>query len=273
MFDYAKGKELEVGLWTNGLNLNERLSREIIEKELLSYIIFSIDAATKETYANVKGVDVYDKAVENINKFLKLKKEKVAGMEKGTYGWWFKVKPIVGVRILKMKENDIEIEEFMNQWDWMDKTKKMINYRSRFQKLNEIENDQDRFQVSRKLSDELQEVFYTKAELLIEHAIIGHFNQYCGQIKDRSVIDVTPLKRFPCRQLKESVSIFWNGDVVLCSQDINGEFILGNLKDEKLDDIIENQRLKDIWQVHMDGEYDKLSLCINCKDWYYNPYG
>lgn len=134
MFAYAKEKKLEVGLWTNGVNLDENLSREIIEEGLLDYIIFGLDGATKETYAKVKGIDCFDKAVENITRFLKLKKEKVAGIAKNIYGWWSKVESIIGVQILKTKETDAEIEEFMEKWDFQEKAKKTINYRNRIQK-------------------------------------------------------------------------------------------------------------------------------------------
>ena len=269
MFAYAKEKGLEVGLWTNGLNLDEELSREIIEKGLLDYIIFGLDAATKETYSKVKGVDLFDKAVENINRFLKLKKERVTGMEKDTHGWWGQVKPIIGVQILKMKENDAEIEQFMDKWDYMDKTKKMINYKNRSQELNKIEDEQERSQASQKLNKELWETFYTKIELPVEYAIIGHFNNYCGQIEDRSVIDVTPLKRFSCKQLS-SPTILWNGDALLCRHDLNGEHLLGNLKEQDMKSI--NNKIEEVWQAHRDGRYNKFPLCANCKKWYYNLY-
>jgi len=268
MFTYAKEKGLEVGLWTNGLNLDEKLSREIIEKELLDYIIFGLDATTKEAYVKVKGIDAFDKAVENINKFLNLKKEKIQRMEKEFFGWWGKIKPVVGVQILKMKETDAEIEEFMNRWDYMDKANKMINYRARSQELSKMENELERSQTSQKLNNELWKTFYDKFPP-VEHAIIGHFNNFCGQIEDRSAIDVTPLKRFPCRQLSSS-TILWNGDVLLCRQDINGEYLLGNLREQNMVEI--SKKIEEVWQAHRDRKYDKIPLCANCKEWYYDLY-
>ena len=259
MFTYAKEKGLEVGLWTSGLELTEELSEQIIEREFVDYIIFGLDAANKETYVKTKGVDALDKAVENITRFLKLKREKITGLEKDAPEWWGKVKPIVGVQILKMKETDAEIEEFMNKWDFQDKARKMINYRNRVEKE------------PRKVTVELWQTFYDKF-LPVEHAIIGHFNNYCGQIEDRSAIDVTPLKRFPCKQLQSGISVLWNGDVVLCRQDFDGEHPLGNLKGKSLTEILESEELEDIWQAHKKGEYGKLPLCKDCKEWYYNLY-
>ena len=310
MFSYAKVKGLEVGLWTNGLELTEELSKQIIEREFVDYIIFGLDAATKETYAKVKGVDVFDKVTENITRFLKLKKEKVAGMEKDTTGWWGKVKPIIGVQNLKMRETDAEIERFMDKWDFQDKLRKMLNWKQKMEevtkelrpleeelnkikdKLNwrepvkeeigkakkpdevretEVELEKKRAKLMKPLDKLYWGTFYDKFPP-VEHAIIGHFNNYCGQIEDRSVIDVTPLKRFPCKQLQSGISVLWNGDVVLCRQDFDGEHPLGNLKEQGLSEILESENLKDIWQAHKDEEYDKLLLCKDCKEWYYNLY-
>ncbi|MBU0600226.1 radical SAM protein [bacterium] len=254
MFAYAKEKELEVGLRTNGLGLDEGFSKQIIEREFVDYIIFGLDAATKETYAKIKGVDLFDKAVENITKFLELKKE-ILKDEPKYYGIR---KPLIGVQILKMKETDKEIEQFMNEWDIQEKVKKMINYRSRVQKSESVDA-------------ELWETIYSKF-LPVEHAIIGHFNNFCGQIEDRSVIDVTPLKRFPCKQLQSGISILWNGDIVLCRQDFDSKSPIRNLRDQSLSEILESEKLKNIWQAHKDGEYDKLPLCKDCKEWYYNLY-
>ncbi|MEW5766367.1 MAG: radical SAM protein [bacterium] len=255
MFAYAKDKGLEVGLWTNGLNLDEKFSRDIIEKGLLDYIILGLDAATKETYAKIKGVDLFDKAVYNITKFLELKRELLKDAPR-VYGTR---KPLVGIQIVKMKENEAEIEQFMERWDFQEKAKKMINYR------NGVQQKDSRVNV------ELWETLYEKF-LPVEYAIIGHFNNFCGQIEDRSVVDVTPLKRFPCKQLKAGLSVLWNGDAVHCRQDFNGEYSFGNLKGQALEEIIESKRLKGICQIHKNKNYKRLPLCANCKEWYYNIY-
>jgi radical SAM protein with 4Fe4S-binding SPASM domain len=85
-------------------------------------------------------------------------------------------------------------------------------------------------------------------------------------------VDVTPLKRFLCRQLEAGVSVLWSGDVILCRQDFDGRYPLGNLKNQHLEEIT-NGRLEEIWQAHKDEKCDKLPLCKDCKEWYYNLYG
>jgi radical SAM protein with 4Fe4S-binding SPASM domain len=311
MFAYARKNGFEIGLWTSGLKLIERLSEEILEKGYLDYIIFSLDALTPETYVKIKGLNAYDKVMVNISRFVELKKKKVAELEKDVDGWWGRVKPIVGVQILKMKENDTEIEGFMERWDFQDKLKKMLGWKEKMKKIEdqlkplmeELDKVKDRLNWRKespkgesgeaKKPEEIKEVELKlekkRAELMkpldklywetfydkfppVEYAIIGHFNNFCGQIEDRSVIDVTPLKRFFCRQLNTGVSILWNGDVVLCSQDFDGRCLLGNIKDQGLLEILDGERLREILQAHKNEKYDSLPLCTNCKEWYYNPY-
>lgn len=264
MIEYGVQKGIKIYLYTNGTLLNEEMSKKLVESGLTGVII-SIDAVKREVYRNIKKEDKYDEVVKNVTRFLELKKEFNRDKPK-KYG---EQKPVVGIQILKMRENDAEIEEFMNKWDYLDKAEKMINYKNRVQELSKIENEEKKSQASQELNNELWETFYEKF-LPVEHAIIGHFNNFCGQIDDRSVIDVTPLKRFPCQQLKEDIAILWNGDVVMCLQDFDGKMVLGNLQEDLLSDVWQNQRLKDIWQAHRVNNYDNLPLCSRCKEWYYS---
>ncbi|MBU1569648.1 MAG: SPASM domain-containing protein, partial [Proteobacteria bacterium] len=72
---------------------------------------------------------------------------------------------------------------------------------------------------------------------------------------------------------KTGFSVLWNGDIVLCRQDFDSKSPIRNLRDQSLSEILESEKLKNIWQAHKAREYDKLPLCVNCKEWYYNLYG
>lgn len=60
---------------------------------------------------------------------------------------------------------------------------------------------------------------------------------------------------------------------MLCRQDFDKKYPLGNLREQSLGEILEGERLKEIWQAHKNGEYEKLSLCKDYKEGYYNLYG
>ena len=74
MIRYANGNGIKTRIHTNGILLNETLSREILNAGL-NLISFSFDGYTKETYEKNRIGGTYEKALNNIITFLKLKKE------------------------------------------------------------------------------------------------------------------------------------------------------------------------------------------------------
>lgn len=104
MVKYAKDKGiLEVQFNTNGLPLTEKKSEELIEAGL-DRIIFSVDGATKETYEKIRAGSNFDTVVSNIRKFVEIRD-----------GMGLK-RPCVRVQMVKMKENEHEVEEFIKTW-------------------------------------------------------------------------------------------------------------------------------------------------------------
>ncbi|MDI6806454.1 MAG: radical SAM protein [Candidatus Aenigmarchaeota archaeon] len=104
MVKYAKSKGIiEVQFNTNGLLLTEKRSKELIEAGL-DRIIFSFDGATKETYEKIRTGSNYDVVLNNIKKFIEIRDS--MGLKR----------PCVRVQMVKMKENEHEIEEFIKMW-------------------------------------------------------------------------------------------------------------------------------------------------------------
>lgn len=101
MIRYANGNGIKTRIHTNGMLLNETLSREII-KAGLNLISFSFDGYTKETYEKNRIGGTYEKALDNIITFLKLKKE----LKSGT--------PFTIVQVMEFDEN-LSREEFKIQ--------------------------------------------------------------------------------------------------------------------------------------------------------------
>jgi MoaA/NifB/PqqE/SkfB family radical SAM enzyme len=74
MIKYANSKTIKTRIHTNGVLLNENLSREII-KAGLNLISFSFDGYSKDTYEKNRIGASFEKTLDNIITFLKLKKE------------------------------------------------------------------------------------------------------------------------------------------------------------------------------------------------------
>jgi len=88
---------------TNALLLDEEKAEKILDSKL-DVLLFSVNAATAETYKKVRGSTKYDQVITNIERFLAIRKER-------GYVW-----PKVKVQLIVMAETKNEIGLFREQW-------------------------------------------------------------------------------------------------------------------------------------------------------------
>lgn len=76
-------------------------------------------------------------------------------------------------------------------------------------------------------------------------------------------ITIAP-RKYSCIMLWERMMIFWNGDVTMCCADLDGNYILGNLKDKSISEIWNCKQLLSIKKLHEEKKYKNIPLCSNC---------
>ena len=103
--EYAHKKGfIDIILNNNGSALTKKRGAQILDSGL-TRLRFSLDAFTPETYSKVRvGSIPLERVIKNIETFLELR-------EKGGYKL-----PLVGVSFCKMKQNEHELDEFINFW-------------------------------------------------------------------------------------------------------------------------------------------------------------
>ena len=74
MLEYTKGKFLEVKLNTNGILLDDELSRSILANDVTD-LVFSIDSYERENYEEIRKKGKFDKVVHNVQRFMKIREE------------------------------------------------------------------------------------------------------------------------------------------------------------------------------------------------------
>src|SRR5579884_1790549 len=92
MVRYLKDRGVYVLFNSNGILLNEKRGRALIEAELDEYRL-SMDGATREVYARVRGVDAFDKIWRNVKAFVDLQRSLDA------------TKPAISLWFTAMREN------------------------------------------------------------------------------------------------------------------------------------------------------------------------
>jgi len=106
MIRFAKDQGvIEVLMNTNGVLLNPRLSKDIVEAGL-DMIVFSFDGITKKTYESIRKGSNFVAALSNLLYFIKIRDE-----HKEATG---SPKPLIRVQMVVMDENKHEIDSFYN---------------------------------------------------------------------------------------------------------------------------------------------------------------
>lgn len=105
MIRYAKEKvEIEqIGISTNCVLLDEEKAESLLSSPL-DMLVLSVDGATQETYEKIRRKGAFDKVVENVARFIEMRKERGSS------------RPTVWVQIIEMQDNFDEIERFKSEW-------------------------------------------------------------------------------------------------------------------------------------------------------------
>lgn len=111
--------------------------------------------------------------------------------------------------------------------------------------------------------DEL-ETFYRFWKEKINNVLIQKYDNLAGQIPDRRVADISPIKRNVCWHLKRDMYILQNGDVLMCREDAYEKNIAGNIFSDDLKTI--REKIFKIYCDHTEKNYK--GLCEHCDEYY-----
>jgi radical SAM protein with 4Fe4S-binding SPASM domain len=121
----------------------------------------------------------------------------------------------------------------------------------------------------------IETVFYSIPENQHE---LGPFLDYWSEVADHAINGGNAVEAFidqqqsrkcrarTCTQLWERMCILWNGDVAICGEDLDGEHLVGNMRDQSIRQVWQGEALAHIKRTHKEGQFEKISLCKFC-DW------
>jgi len=85
-----------------------------------------------------------------------------------------------------------------------------------------------------------------------------------GESKESHINDEF-IDTIPCSHALETVYILSNLDVVPCCMDWNGIEVMGNLRNNTLQEIVDGNKYQDFRNKHNTGSKRKITLCSSCK--------
>lgn len=75
-----------------------------------------------------------------------------------------------------------------------------------------------------------------------------------------------PIRTRPCDLAFERLTVYWNGDVTLCAQDLDGRYHFGNLREKSLSEVWSCAALAQIRAWQRKKNFGALPQCSQC-DW------
>lgn len=120
-----------------------------------------------------------------------------------------------------------------------------------FVELNENKNDKN--------------LFIKKWKNIADHVSISPLHNWGGKKLQVERVHKNVPYRVPCRLLWTDLVVNWDGTVPLCCLDTENEIILGNLNENTIQEIWKGEKLNNIRKKQIEGRFDEISMCRNCK--------
>ncbi|MFT7860919.1 MAG: radical SAM protein [Sulfurimonas sp.] len=95
---------------------------------------------------------------------------------------------------------------------------------------------------------------------LVDSLGYGVFNERDADKKH----EYEKVEGFVCEQLFQRMFLKCNGNVTVCCVDGDDEYVVGNWKEQRLVDIWNSPKYKDIRDLHIKGNYDQVPMCRKC---------
>lgn len=231
--------------YTDGRLLDEETARLMTMGGVTSVMI-SLDAVEKGFYEKVRPGGDFDAVKSNVERLLEFKRTRPRPAD------WAGVEPVIALTTTLAAELEDHIDAFMSSRMYMNK---WLKQHGKSLAPNAVWEVRDRF--------------YAEGHT-VEHLVIQGASTYAGQIPDRRLAVYTPLKRFPCRRLLNTLFVKTDGSIVVCDRifDPTDGAVVANVRDI--------HSIRDVWglladkrNAHEDGRYAEAhARCQSCEDWF-----
>lgn len=108
--------------------------------------------------------------------------------------------------------------------------------------------------------------FYETWKEFADRIVIKKPDTFGGLLDEFRVVDLSPVRRFPCLHLKHDMVVLSNGDVPLCRQDFGGKFTAGNAFRDGIEKCWGS--LSGEYHTQWSNNYNNPPLCKGCDEWW-----
>ena len=248
---------LYVRVDTNALLAGEGFAHRIAEiaascPGTTTLLVFSLDAASRETYLKVKGVDAFETVSQNIGRLLAARR--AMPQLSGSLNFQF--------QFVLQDANAREAGAFVRSW------KAQIDAARRDGCFDEIMVKRISIGTggpAQEAADALYDA--TIAREGIDEAVEPH----CAiRVWKRTMwtpgapADEAPARRPPCPALWKTPVVRWDGRLHVCCADTDGQIEAGSLAHHSFKELWEGDRLRTYRKLHVRGAFDRMPVCGAC---------
>jgi len=106
--------------------------------------------------------------------------------------------------------------------------------------------------------------FISKWKGIVDDISISQIHNWTGDIRHGGAEFNCGMKD-PCRLIWTEMVINWDGIVPLCCNDYDARAVLGNLNENSIKEIWNNEKITNIRSYHRSKKFDKISICKSCE--------
>lgn len=228
-----KRRGVYVSMYSNGVLLNEKLGRGIVEAGM-DKIYISMGGATRETYQKIRGIDAFEIVVQNLKALKTYKKKR-------------------GTRLPRVAFNVVAMNSVMNEIEGLLQMAKELGVEELAMPNLVVQGESLRHE-SIWLDCKKNQETINKAARRAE------------QLNIRFLPPVLQEREGFCWDIFSKLNINWDGSVMSCALE---RFFLGDLRKQELADIWNSAGLVNLRKEFLKGGVRKH--CPNCACWKVTP--
>lgn len=94
--------------------------------------------------------------------------------------------------------------------------------------------------------------------------ILNEYHDWSGSVRDSSLQGILPISENACENPFYSLAVNWDGTVSICCVDWDSQGLVGNVREQSLEDIWKGEQLRRIRALHLGGRGCEVGACDGC---------
>ena len=248
-------------------NSHEGREKGFMSKETFTKILNNIDLPIKEICLYLHGEPMLNKELDSFVGQI----ESLKGVIATIFSNGYNIDIELLKKILQYKKVRFSFSMDISNKEWYEQIRQPAKYEKAMEFLQEI--DAVFFENKRKYDVNIIDDNETDKQIL-SGTLFSQFKQLKAVSFDSKFPwpdhfytgDLSRIEknRKPCLYIHGILSVFWNGDVSICSFDYSGKMIIGNMLENKYSEIYNGKQAKQFRKYFLLQRWSKLQLCKNC---------